>query len=164
MTTVLQGQLVQTDWINQWAPPGVISMYAGATAPDGWLLCDGSAVSRTTYADLFTAIGTTYGAGDGSTTFNVPDVRGRVPVGRSPGGKAEVDALGDNEGVAATSRSISHHHTANQPNSPVVTFSQGGNQGGVVTVSSGAATSGDSANTDKPAYLVLNFIIRAKDV
>src|SRR6185503_20590605 len=47
-------------------------------APSGWLNCDGSAVSRTTYANLFAAIGTTFGAGDGSTTFNVPDLRGRV--------------------------------------------------------------------------------------
>ena len=51
-----------------------------ATAPTGWLLCDGSAVSRTTYADLFAVIGQTYGAGDG-TTFNLPDFRGRVPAG-----------------------------------------------------------------------------------
>lgn len=63
-------------------PIGIISPYAGATAPTGWLLCDGSAVSRTTYANLFTLIGTTYGAGNGSTTFNIPDMVGRVPVGR----------------------------------------------------------------------------------
>jgi microcystin-dependent protein len=50
--------------------------FAGATAPTGFLACDGSAVSRTTYADLFTAIGTTWGTGDGSTTFNLPDLRG----------------------------------------------------------------------------------------
>ena len=58
---------------------GVIQMYAGTTPPDGWLLCDGSAVSRTTYAALFAVIGTTYGAGDGSTTFNLPDLRGLQP-------------------------------------------------------------------------------------
>lgn len=51
-------------------------MYGGATAPTGYLLCDGSAVSRTTYADLFAVLSTTYGVGDGSTTFNVPDARG----------------------------------------------------------------------------------------
>jgi microcystin-dependent protein len=60
---------------------GTIHMFAGATAPDGTLLCDGSAVSRTTYADLFNVIGTKYGAGDGSTTFNVPDLRGKFPMG-----------------------------------------------------------------------------------
>lgn len=62
-------------------PPGVMTGYAGATAPAGWLLCTGAAVSRTTYSALFAAIGTTYGAGDGSTTFNLPDTRGRVLAG-----------------------------------------------------------------------------------
>ena len=62
-------------------PVGKIDMYAGVTAPDGWLLCDGSAVDRTTYAELFRIIGTTYGIGDGSTTFNLPNMQGRVPVG-----------------------------------------------------------------------------------
>jgi microcystin-dependent protein len=51
--------------------------YAGGTAPSGWIMCDGAAVSRTVYAGLFAAIGTAYGAGDGSTTFNLPDFRGR---------------------------------------------------------------------------------------
>lgn len=62
-------------------PPGVILDFGGVTAPSGWLLCDGAAVSRTTYASLFSAIGTTFGAGDGSTTFNVPDFKGRTAVG-----------------------------------------------------------------------------------
>ena len=57
-------------------PAGMVAPYAGSTAPTGWLLCDGTAVSRSTYAALFAAIGTTYGSGDGSTTFNVPDTRG----------------------------------------------------------------------------------------
>lgn len=62
-------------------PAGMMSPFAGGTAPTGWLLCDGSAVSRSTYAALFSAIGTAWGAGDGSTTFNLPDMRGRVPAG-----------------------------------------------------------------------------------
>ena len=53
--------------------PGFIAPFAGSTAPDGWLICDGSAVSRTTYADLFAVIGTTYGTGDGNSTFNLPN-------------------------------------------------------------------------------------------
>lgn len=64
-----------------WMPTGMVVPYAGAVAPDGWLLCQGQAVSRTTYAQLFSVIGTTYGSGDGSTTFNLPDMRGRVAVG-----------------------------------------------------------------------------------
>ena len=61
---------------------GTIKPWPKATAPDGYLLCDGSAVSRSTYADLFGVISTTYGAGDGSTTFNVPDLAGKFPQGK----------------------------------------------------------------------------------
>ena len=73
-------------------PTGSVIPYAGASAPGatingvvGWLLADGSAVSRTTYATLFAIVGTTYGAGDGSTTFNLPDLRGRMPMGAGTG-------------------------------------------------------------------------------
>lgn len=62
-------------------PPGMIMQYAAASAPSGWLLCAGQAVSRATYAALFAVAGVTYGAGNGSTTFNVPDFRGRVAAG-----------------------------------------------------------------------------------
>lgn len=64
---------------------GTIMGWGGTTAPDQWLLCDGSAISRTTYSALFSAIGTTYGAGNGTTTFNLPDLRGKMPVGNHPG-------------------------------------------------------------------------------
>ncbi len=60
---------------------GAIKPWTKTTAPDGYLLCNGSAVSRTTYADLFAVISTTYGAGDGSTTFNVPNLQGKMPQG-----------------------------------------------------------------------------------
>lgn len=66
-------------------PAGAVLAYAGASAPAGWLLCDGSAVSRAAYADLFTAIGTAFGVGDGVSTFNVPDMRGRAPIGAGQG-------------------------------------------------------------------------------
>lgn len=64
-------------------PAGTVLMYAGTSAPSGYLMCDGSAVSRTTYSRLFSAIGSNYGSGDGSTTFNVPDTRGLFPRGAS---------------------------------------------------------------------------------
>lgn len=64
-------------------PSGVMWEFGGAAAPAGWLLCDGSAVSRATFAALFTAIGTTFGVGDGTTTFNLPDARSRSTVGAS---------------------------------------------------------------------------------
>jgi microcystin-dependent protein len=92
------------------SPTGAVTDYAGATPPTGWLLCDGSAVSRATYAALFTLIGTTYGAGDGSTTFNVPDLRGRVSVGKGSG--SGVSTLGSNDGVTeANRRGTKHRHT-----------------------------------------------------
>ena len=64
---------------------GMVSPYAGSVAPAGWLICDGSAISRTTYSALFAVIGTTYGAGDGSTTFNLPDFTNRVIQGGTVG-------------------------------------------------------------------------------
>lgn len=67
-------------------PTGGLIMYGGTAAPSGWLMCDGSAVSRTTYADLFSAIGTTFGAGNGTTTFNLPDLRQRFPIGKAASG------------------------------------------------------------------------------
>lgn len=88
-------------------PAGVIMDYAGSSVPTGWLECDGSAVSRTTYADLFTAVSTTWGAGDGSTTFNLPDFRGRARIGRgtgtatAAGSNADVDTTNDTLTVAS---------------------------------------------------------------
>jgi microcystin-dependent protein len=73
---------------------GDVKMTARQTAPTGWLICDGSALSRTTYANLFSAIGTTYGVGDGTNTFNIPDLRGRVPVGYDSA-QTEFDTLGE---------------------------------------------------------------------
>lgn len=76
-----------TIYMTQASMVGVVSPYAGSSAPTGWLLCDGSAVSRTTYASLFAITSTTYGVGDGSTTFNLPDLRSRIPVGAGTGTK-----------------------------------------------------------------------------
>lgn len=73
-------------------PSGAVIPFAGSAAPSGFLLCSGQAVSRTTYAALFAAIASVYGAGDGSTTFNVPDLRGREPVGAGTGSYAEAFA------------------------------------------------------------------------
>ena len=78
------------DKIDATSITGVVQLYAGSTAPNGWLICNGQAVSRTTYAALFAVIGTTYGAGDGSTTFNVPNlvnktVRGSNSLGKTGG-------------------------------------------------------------------------------
>jgi microcystin-dependent protein len=78
-------------------PVGSIMPYGGTTAPDGWLICDGTAVSRTTYADLFTVVGTAFGGGDGVTTFNLPDLRGTFLRGRDAGAGRDPDAGGREE-------------------------------------------------------------------
>lgn len=77
--TLLDYLVIRQD--NGSIPAGVVMPFAGATAPGGWLLCEGQAVSRATYKRLFQAIGTAFGVGDGSTTFNIPDLRGRVAIG-----------------------------------------------------------------------------------
>jgi microcystin-dependent protein len=87
-------------------PTGAMLEYAGSAAPTGWLLCNGAAVSRTVYAALFAVLGTAYGAGDGSTTFNLPDRRGKFGVG--------VDGTytrGSTGGSTTTSSAGSHSHT-----------------------------------------------------
>jgi microcystin-dependent protein len=75
-------------------PTGVITPYAGSSAPTGWLACDGSAVNRVTYSALYSAIGTTWGSGDGSTTFNLPDLRGRAVIGDGTGSGLTARTLG----------------------------------------------------------------------
>jgi microcystin-dependent protein len=79
-------------------PAGMVVPYAGTTAPSGWLLCYGQAVSRTTYATLFAVTSTTYGTGDGSTTFNIPDLRGRVVAGQDDMGGSSANRLTDQTG------------------------------------------------------------------
>lgn len=81
------------DGINVINPAGVVQAFAGTTVPDGWLLCDGSAVSRTTYADLYAVIGDTYGDGDGSTTFNLPDLTDKFVQGSATAGTAKAAGL-----------------------------------------------------------------------
>ena len=95
-------------------PVGSVIPFAGSSSPDAsWLVCDGSAVSRTTYSDLFAILGTAYGAGDGSTTFNLPNMKGRVPVGIDPA-DSDFDNLGDSGGekshILIASEMPSHSH------------------------------------------------------
>ncbi len=102
-------------------PVGVILPYGGTSAPIGWFLCNGSAISRTGNSALFTAIGTTFGAGNGSTTFNLPDMGGRVPAGRqwpatrlTPGGSgingAILGATGGSQTHALTVAQLAAHN------------------------------------------------------
>ena len=82
------------------APTGVVHAFAGSTTPAGWLLCDGSAVSRTDYAALYAVIGTTYGTGDGSTTFNLPNLIDKFVEGSATSGTVKSAGLPNIEGTA----------------------------------------------------------------
>jgi hypothetical protein len=95
--------------------PGAITAFGANVVPPGWLLCDGAQVSRTTYADLFAAIGTTWGAGDGSTTFNVPDLRGMFLRGTDPTALRDPDGASRSFGSTQGSLLGHHAHSINDP-------------------------------------------------
>jgi microcystin-dependent protein len=122
-----------------------------------FLECNGVAVSRTTYATLFNYLnGLTpalpFGTGNGSTTFNIPDFRGRLPVSAAgAGGKAQVDIVGDNDGLTQAQRNINHRHGI----SNVGDAGAQGNLGQNNTLDQGNyITDGDTDNVNQPAYLV----------
>jgi microcystin-dependent protein len=169
-------------------PAGAVTDFAGSTLPTGWLWCDGSVISRTTYADLFTAISTTYGAGDGSTTFALPDARGRVTAGKdnmdntvgtgggdagrlTSGSKAAVDGdtLGASGGVQEhlllheESGVPAHSHPYLRHNT-VTRTSSGANTAGAgsvgATTSNNTAADAAQAHTNVQPTLVLNKIIK----
>jgi microcystin-dependent protein len=104
-------------------PVGVVNPFAGSTAPSGWLLCAGQAVSRSEYSALFATISTTYGTGDGSTTFNVPDMRGRVAAGKDDMGGSAASrltstVLSASNTLGATGGSQTHTLTSGQSGVP----------------------------------------------
>jgi microcystin-dependent protein len=80
-----QSSDLQTVLLGSVIPPGTVAPFAGGVVPDGWLLCNGAAVSRSVYSELFSKIGVAHGSGDGSTTFRLPDYRGRFLRGRDGG-------------------------------------------------------------------------------
>jgi microcystin-dependent protein len=149
--------------LQQGPPPGSLLDFAGTSAPPGWLMCDGSAVSRTTYANLFAAISTTWGIGDGVTTFNIPDFRRRVAVGSGGGGTADLgNAVGNVGGqeahVLTTNEMPAHTHNFTDFNVP----------GGTATIAAGAAAFGTGPtssagggaghNNIQPSAVVLKII------
>jgi len=145
---------------------GIPFFGTAATVPSGWLLCDGDAVSRTTYSDLFSAIGTLYGVGDGSTTFNLPDLRGRSPLGTNDAGlpngesgsystRNEGDSGGEEDHVLTTGELAAHSH-ADTGIVAGATLASGAN---FATGSGGSAGSDTAHNTMHP-FLVVNFIIK----
>jgi microcystin-dependent protein len=93
LSTTLVDSIALKAPLIQASPIGMITPYAGATAPTNWQLCYGQAISRTTYASLFAIIGTAYGVGDGTTTFNLPDLRGRTVAGLDNMGGADAGRI-----------------------------------------------------------------------
>ena len=85
-------QMAGVNLSNQTVPVGTIQSHSANTAPSGWLICDGSPISRTTYSDLYSIVGTTWGSGDGSTTFTIPDFRGWFMRGFDGGSGTDPDA------------------------------------------------------------------------
>ena len=168
-------------------PTGAVMPYAGSSAPSGWLFCAGQAVSRTTFAALFAAVGTTYGAGDGSTTFNLPDLRGRAAVGKDDmGGTAASRITTAGSGIAGatlgasggaetvtivTAGMPSHAHdywTVKDGTGPPLTRAGAGNNAnanGVLNLASNGlaieATGGGGAHQNMTPALILNYIIKA---
>lgn len=155
-------------------PIGAIEGWGADTAPANWLLCDGSAVSRSTYSLLFATIGTTYGIGDGSTTFGLPDLRQRFPLGKADAGTGS--SLGDSGGAidhvhdldtasshARINISTSEILQAQKTGLPQWTASRTGTtsgSGSSTNSTSGTQLQGDS-DTANPPYQVVNWIIRA---
>ena len=159
---------------NAVPPVGVITAFAGSTAPTGYLICDGSAVSRTTYAALFAIIGTTYGAGNGSTTFNIPDLTGRVPVGKNAGTFSALGAKAGEETHTMTVNEMpAHKHTTSvnsasdastiggyAPNTQSMYF--GTDRAGTIRNWDTAmqSTGGGAAFNVLQPYTVINYIIK----
>lgn len=147
-------------------PSGAIWMYGGEAPPNGWLSCGGQAVSRDTYADLFAAIGTAYGAGDGASTFNVPNLKGRVPVGVDST-QSEFDVLGETGGakthVLTINEMPSHEHQLNRADGVGGSlFSIPKGDGAVATSGEGIGNEGGGqAHNNLQPYIALNFIIKA---
>lgn len=169
---------------------GTVLPFAGAALPAGYLLCDGSAVSRAVYAALFAVIGVVYGSGDGSTTFNVPDMRGKFPLGKAAAGTGST--LGGSGGTLDHTHSIAtHSHTTDTVADHTHTVPHTGwgstsgtpdasgqltayNSGGPITLAANGVTSGAAGGhshtvstggttvtgTNNPPFLSLNFMVK----
>jgi len=159
--------------------PGLIVMFAGSAVPDGWLACDGAAVSRVTYAELFAAIGETFGSGNGSTTFNTPDFASRLAVGIGQGVGLSTRTMADTGGEETHQLSVtempSHGHTDTghihsiHSHIPALALSPGelpvdapnpfpeSTSTGNASITS---TGGDGAHENMPPFLAVQYLIK----
>jgi microcystin-dependent protein len=171
------GDSVNKGQLDIAAPTGSVMPYAGSSAPTGWLLCYGQAVSRITYAALFAVTGTTYGTGDGSTTFNVPDLRGRVVAGQDDMGGTSANRLtgtsGGVDGDVLGAAGGLETHTLTEAQMPAhdheylggqiaagsiqgrSVYADGTNQSSIDTTSKGSSA---AHNNVQPTF-ILNYII-----
>jgi hypothetical protein len=158
-------------------PTGCVLPYAGTTAPEGWLLCDGSAVSRTDYAGLFAVLGSTHGQGDGSTTFHIPDLRGRFVRGVDGAANRDPDKAtrtaantggntGNNVGSVQDDAVESHGHTSSIGYVGTFGSASSGSRGSYAGTSSGARdltstnSSGKVSTESRGKNVNLNHIIK----
>lgn len=155
-TPTLPGHVARKDYVDAALalPAGVVMPFAATVIPAGWpfLLCQGQAVSRTTYSALFTAISTIYGVGNGSTTFNLPDMRGRTPASVWSG-DAEFNAVGKKLGVKTVTLS-----KANMPNNSTGTLTMHNSAGPTIlnNATGDAISQGGGSSTLYHSHAVAN--------
>jgi len=153
-------------------PTGSLIAFPGATEPAGYLECDGSPISRTTYASLYGVIGTMFGVGDGTTTFNLPDLRGRFLRGWDHGAGVDPDAAsrtdrgdgttGDYVGTREDDAFKSHHHELYRPSSPILSTAaaQAHYALGTAQVQSGVNTVDTGGNETRPVNIAVMYCIK----
>jgi microcystin-dependent protein len=156
-------------------PPGTIAAFAGSSIPAGWRLCDGSSVNRTDSAALFAAIGTSWGNGDGTTTFNVPDLRGRFLRGVDRGANRDPDRatrigetpgqnVGDDVGSLQSDALDNHNHPYNHISATGIAYAPGGAGATVIMAAAGGTSAGvinaNVSTETRPKNASVNYIIK----
>jgi microcystin-dependent protein len=152
-------------------PVGAVTAYVSSNAPNGWLNCEGQELYRGDYPALFEVIGTTYGAGNGTTTFNLPDLKGRAIVGQGAGSGLTARSMGATGGAEthtlSTDEMPSHSHNVDNTvqksglNTPSGLDNDGSEIDTVNTVSTASTSDGGGqAHNNMQPFAVLNYIIK----